>query len=541
METAAKFAADAGVLERLAAAASLAGFTLGAVRRAELCDTYVDTADQALLKAGHACRLRRGEQVLQPRDWPAGEARDLVLRIAGEAPLEVLMEVHQTRLLRAVTQAEREVAELGLYEVTVSTRHGALPPYCEVEVQLRPNGDGKLLEALTAALRDDLGLKPEARAISARALQAVRSWPAGGPAQVEPTEQSVTAARAGNDCDVGIVSAAAISDADPRSGPGLTAADTMAAAALKTLRFHFARMLDNEAGTRSGKDPEDLHDMRVATRRMRAAMSVFEGHLEPSALRPIERGLRRTGRVLGAVRDLDVFHEKTTRYLDLLPEGRRHELDPLLEAWRAEREQARRRLLEYLDGERYRRFVECAARFLEEPGAAELPALTPQGEVVAQRVANVLPAVVYTRMGAVWAYAAALAEPDLPLVRYHRLRISGKFLRYTLEFFEEVLGEDARPLIKAVKELQDHLGDVQDAVVSRGVLHSFLRWGAWQRPKRAGRTKSPGMVVPGVSLYLASRQQELQRLLDTFPATWQKVSGPEFRQRLAAVIGALPG
>ena len=51
-------------------------------------------------------------------------------------------------------------------------------------------------------------------------------------------------------------------------------------AARKTLLFHFERMLKHEPGTREGEDAEELHDMRVATRRMRAALRVFDGYID---------------------------------------------------------------------------------------------------------------------------------------------------------------------------------------------------------------------------------------------------------------------
>ena len=57
--------------------------------------------------------------------------------------------------------------------------------------------------------------------------------------------------------------------------PGVLADDHLAEAARKVLRFHLARMITREAGTRAGKDPEELHGMRVATRRQRAAWRVF--------------------------------------------------------------------------------------------------------------------------------------------------------------------------------------------------------------------------------------------------------------------------
>ncbi|HUK77579.1 MAG TPA: CHAD domain-containing protein [Thermoleophilia bacterium] len=321
--------------------------------------------------------------------------------------------------------------------------------------------------------------------------------------------------------------------------PGIRATDTMAEAAFKTLRFHCDRMLDHEAGTRVGDDPEDLHDMRVATRRMRAALRVFAPYLDARTMHPIERGLRRTGRVLGAVRDLDVFHEKTMHYLDGLPAERRGELDPLLDIWHEQRDEARAALLTYLDGDRYPRFVEAFTALLDDPGRAALPIMTAEQEARPHRVSLVLPAVVYDRVTAVWAYDDVVGGHDTPLPRFHRLRIAGKAMRYTLEFFEEVLGAEAKPLIGATKNMQDHLGDLQDAVVTCTILRNFLTWGRWEPPATNARRDMTMLVAPGVAAYLAARQAELNRLVDTFPEMWVTIRGDGFSRRLARVIGEL--
>ena len=102
--------------------------------------------------------------------------------------------------------------------------------------------------------------------------------------------------------------------------PGVLPDDPMSEAGRKVLRFHFERMLAHEPGTRLGEDIEELHDMRVATRRMRSAFGVFSPYFDPDALQPFFKGLRRTGRALGGVRDLDVFMEKAQRYRNMLPE-----------------------------------------------------------------------------------------------------------------------------------------------------------------------------------------------------------------------------
>ena len=91
--------------------------------------------------------------------------------------------------------------------------------------------------------------------------------------------------------------------------PGVLAEDHLAEAGRKVLRFHLARMIAREAGTRTGKDAEDLHAMRVATRRQRAAWRVFGEAFDADRTNRYRRRLKAVAADLGAVRDLDVLIE----------------------------------------------------------------------------------------------------------------------------------------------------------------------------------------------------------------------------------------
>jgi CHAD domain-containing protein len=323
--------------------------------------------------------------------------------------------------------------------------------------------------------------------------------------------------------------------------PDLSADDTMAEAARKILTFHFQRMLYHEPGTRAGDDIEELHDMRVATRRMRAAFQVFEDYLDKKRLKPMRKGVKRTCRRLGGVRDLDVFWEKAQHYLDTLPPERRDDLMPLREAWEAEHEPAREKLLAYLDGDRYLKFKERSAELLRMPEVWELPALTKKGEAVPHRVRHIVPVAVYERTAALLAYDEWVSKPNVSLKRLHRLRIAGKRLRYTLEFFEEVLAPQTADLIKQMKRLQDHLGDLQDAVVASELLRDFLTWGTWGHAKGNKKAKTPKepIIAPGVVSYMADKQIELNRRLSTFPEVWAYFQSPEFKQAVAVIVAPL--
>ncbi len=203
--------------------------------------------------------------------------------------------------------------------------------------------------------------------------------------------------------------AAAVDTVLPRAKetPGLDRGDSMGQAAVKILDFHFQRMLRHEAGTRLGEDVEALHDMRVSTRRMRAALRVFEAAVGPEAHAFLRKGMRRTGRALGPVRDLDVFRQTTWTYRESLPEEQRGGLEEFLQILEARREEARARMTAFLDGRKYARFKAGMDRFLTGDGWQGAPASR-------ECVADVVPGAVEERLSAVLAFDQEVAVPDPP-------------------------------------------------------------------------------------------------------------------------------
>ncbi len=312
--------------------------------------------------------------------------------------------------------------------------------------------------------------------------------------------------------------------------PPLRADEPMSEAGRKILYTHFLRMLANEAGTRLGEDIEALHDMRVATRRMRAAYRIFEAYFDPKVIKPFNKSLRQTGQALGAVRDLDVLLERAGAYRDALPAEQADALSPLLDDWRAQREVARRALLDYLDGPTYRRFVDEFQAFLSTPGAGART--VPPGEPVPYQVCHVAPRLIMERYEQVRAYEPVLRD-GAPLPTYHMLRIDCKRLRYALEFFRPVLGPETPDLIRQVTAMQDLLGALQDAHVAEGLIQTFLE----EHDKRG--KSLPGATLAAVEGYLAEQRNRQQTLLDQFPAPWRDLIGADFRRALALAVAAL--
>ncbi len=309
---------------------------------------------------------------------------------------------------------------------------------------------------------------------------------------------------------------------------GVLPDDPMAEAARKVLRFSFERMLLNEPGSRLGENIEAVHDMRVATRRIRSAFRLFRPFFKPNAIKPLNHALRDVARLLGEVRDLDVFMEKAQHFAQDNPES---DLEPLVIAWQPRIDKARRALIRCLDSKAYARFVDQFHAFLTTPGAGARA--LPEG-AVAYQVRYIAPRLIYEHYEDVRAYNAVLK--DASVTTLHALRIDFKRFRYTLEFFEEILGPEIERMIKATKIMQDHLGDLTDTQVARRVLVEFID------EQNAGYSGVPIFMRPdisGVQRYALATEAEQKRLLDTFPAAWANFNRNDVRRALALAVAVL--
>ena len=317
----------------------------------------------------------------------------------------------------------------------------------------------------------------------------------------------------------------------PVSSPGILPEDSLAEAGRKIMRALFAELLQHEEGARQGQDIEEIHDMRVATRRLRAAFDVFGPALKSKVVRRHLKGLRNLGRILGRVRDLDVLLEKAHAYLELLPDDHQSDLAALTHAWENQRLAAWIDLLVYLDSDPYNRFKQRFNRFVQTPGSGvnrKAATASTQG-----RVNEIVPVLIYQKLAEVRAFTPVFFDEityaNTSVERLHALRIAFKKLRYSVEYFREILRAECNPVINDLKRMQDHLGDLHDGVVSTGLLDEFIG----QFPP-AGQSHLHGVVA-----YRVYRRLEFDYLRETLPAAWQYFNRPEFKSNLSLAISIL--
>ncbi len=306
--------------------------------------------------------------------------------------------------------------------------------------------------------------------------------------------------------------------------------DPLPEVAKKVLSVHFKRMEANEKGARKGEDIERLHNMRVAVRRMRTAARIFGRFLDEDEFRPFVRELRTLGRSLGPVRDLDVQMDQARAFQGTLRMRERLDLQRLLEAWQLNRARLRQRLLEHLDSSAYRTFKEEFTAFLEDGSAGARPVVTKNGSVRPSLLSHEGPVILSERLAAVRAYEGWIEGGEVPLRRYHRLRIEVKRLRYTLEFLSDVAGPEAEPLIASLKTVQDHLGEMREAWMTADRLEREFLPHAFEGPESEKH--------PGIASYLASRRIRCEELRESFPAVWSAIRNREVHRRIAAIAAS---
>jgi CHAD domain-containing protein len=546
--------------------------------------TTVSVKSIARRDAGGATHRREelegpADRTAGPRDWPHSDARSLILEQCGDAPLVELVTIRQLRRKRKL-QLDETVVEVSLDEVDAVSRSRVVERFVELEIEL-VHGDeaalarieavasaddalaqstGSKLESALAAIRATgkrgkrgSSLLPEPDAAIAEDAPTVETEPAAAnaedaassvasapgpestaePADATAVESELAAepadaaaaepAQAAEEAAAPAIDAGATRLAVART-PGVLLDDHVAEAGRKVLRFHLARMLAREAGTREGSDPEELHAMRVATRRQRAAWRVFGGAFRGGRTKSHRRRLREIAARLGAVRDLDVLLEAADAYRGDLPTTEQRALEPLLSGWRVHRDDARRLLIRELDSDDYRAWVDDYGEFVRHEGLAVVPVAPTQPH----RVRDTAGSQILTAYEGVRAYEPVLRWADVETL--HELRIAGKWLRYTLEFSREALPPDAATLIARVTALQDHLGLLNDAHVTAGMARSFL-------VENAGGLSS--LESAAIGRYLVSREREVARLRRTVGGPWRGVAGVSFRRALGRTLAGL--
>jgi len=458
-----------------------------------VASVYYDTPEQALLRAGLALRLRSdggrwlqtlktegrasaGLHVREEWEWPLpGEALDFGL--LATTPVARLFRAPSLRAKLAPvfrTEFERTSLRLGFAD-------GSLAELCLDSGQIR---SGRRASAISEAEIELLAGSPVR--LYELALELIERMPLRL-GQASKAERGYALTRK----EPGLPVKAAQIELDEHG--------SVAAAFATVVRSCMAHLQANEAGFLAGKDPEYLHQVRVAMRRLRACFSLFQAVIPQPAFAQVAEQLREQNAVLGKARDWDVFV---------------HEMLRALRTQRADEagvETFERRCIRL--GRAHLRAAQGAvASAAWQRLWLELGRLLAEGAWMQEHAALALPvdgfaaSLLQQRAATLRKRGKGLQELDAPA--RHRLRIAAKKLRYAAEFFAALFPKRrVRPYVQSLAAMQEVLGGLNDAATLLRLL-----------PEALAGTRAPDARVAGMIQGWSAASTHLR--LDALGRAW---------------------
>ena len=454
------------------------GFSAGPPVTRKLSTVYFDTPDFDFAKAGLSLRVRKnGRQFVQTvkdastgalaseRDEheckidsaapdlesvPDTETRLQLQTIADGSTVEPIVETQIRRTIRTLKTASGEHIELALDsgEIRTLANGRSAIPVSEIELELKHGSPIAL-------------------------YQAARKLCHAAPLMITTESKVERGLRAIEDRDVGTHKAGRM-ELDPEC-----AAEEAFRATLNHCLRHIAR---NTGAIADARDPEGVHQMRVALRRLRAALSAFGDGFRVPALDELRERAKILADVFGETRELDVFA------LELLAPIEQLTNKPGLPQLRLALDEIRRecwdRAADLVRSDEFTGFVLDFAMAIESrvwrEGATSdkfEEFLRPARGLAAESLEKSLKK----------AIRRAKRLADLDTDQRHRLRIELKRLRYTAEFFAPLFASKAvTPFLERLSKLQDLFGTMNDAATAEHILRRINEHaGARGGPERA--------------------------------------------------------
>ena len=461
--------------------------------------TYHDTADLRLARGGVILRHRSDDGWVvrfEPREAPSS-APETTPTARGEhrfdgdpasppdAALELVRALVRSAKVAPVAKLRTRRRRIELHdelgktlgtitddEVSVLKGRRVAARFRELEVNVYDNAPDALADAVAGRLRTAGAGPPDPTPKIVRAL----GWSA-----LEPPDVSSIA----------------------RLGPSPSAADVVRTA----LAASVAQLIERDPGVRLGEDPEDVHQARVATRRIRSNLRTFRDLFEPEWTKSLRDRLRSLGQDLGAVRDTEVLSDRLRDRVDHLSSEDRDIAKRMLSRLHERWDVARHALQDTLRTDEYTKLLDDLV------DAAREPALLPQADGPASEA---LPPLLQRPWNHVKKAVEEL-DDDPPDEALHEVRKRARHCRYAGETVTPVFGKPAKAFARAMKDLQDVLGEHQDAVVAEQWLRDLA-------------SESDGAETFVAGQLASVERAEIERTRAAWPEAWRKASRKRLRQ-----------
>jgi CHAD domain-containing protein len=286
----------------------------------------------------------------------------------------------------------------------------------------------------------------------------------------------------------------------------------------KQIQVLFAKPISEAASQLRSKR---VHQMRVATRRARAALRLLRDCLPGKAVRNLNRDLKWLARELGPVRDLDVFRLNLRRCIRKAEPELAADLKPLLKFLQRSSAKLRRSLRKELNSKHAQRLSKELRKLLTQLAGDAFP--------------NYLQVVRHDSRAAIQVLEAKQQEvllvgrsigKESPASAYHRLRIECKRLRYLLEACRHENHSEFEQTRKLVKRIQRELGELQDAQVAVDLLRRYV--GGLPLGRKPGQKRR---LLVGIGQLISAQQAAAERAKRRFQRAWRAFASLANKQK----------
>ena len=278
----------------------------------------------------------------------------------------------------------------------------------------------------------------------------------------------------------------------------------------------FAAALRQEVGgVRLGQDIEAIHRMRVASRRLRSALPLFENCYAQKYRLLWRKEIRQVTRALGAARDTDVQIDRLERCLVDIPDPHfRPGIRRLILRLSQKRAKLQVNVVQALDD-----LEKSQALDSLEARTAAIYVEPQPGEPYSSSLYTLAKLAILDSLDRFMSYETYITNPDA-VAELHAMRIASKQLRYTLEIFGPIYANGLKSALSTVKSAQEMLGDIHDSDVWKAYLPQFLDKERQRIVRFYGAPGPINLLVPGITYFQENRLQFRERVYRDYLEAW---------------------
>lgn len=299
----------------------------------------------------------------------------------------------------------------------------------------------------------------------------------------------------------------------------------------KIIQRHLAAMAAEVEGVRAAEDIECIHRMRVATRRMRTALTLFSDCFPKQDYKNIQKDVRKVTRALGEARDLDVQLEVIEAALGEFADP---VFQPGIKRLKLRLTQRRAEIQQHVDAAMDRMLAD---QLVERLGAWAKPLLEQTKSVYLYTPALYQLAFqgIQVHIDELLAHVPYITDPQ-NVQELHAMRISAKRLRYAMETFEELYGGQLKPYITTARKLQDQLGAIHDLDVWIVMIPQFIEEEKERIVGYFGNPRPLRRLLPGLEAFRQSRIALREAGYANFLKEWTKIEEEQTLDKLLKLI-----